>query len=69
MSLDPHFLALLRCPLTGQCLAESPHPQPTEKQSVTWLLREDGQGGYPIEDGLPILLPDRFEPIPQPTRN
>ena len=50
--ISPEVLALLRCPNTGR---------PLELRNIggRWMLATaDGRWGYPIRDGIPILLPD-----------
>lgn len=50
--ISPEVLPLLRCPNTGQSL---------ELKNIggrSMLATADGRWGYPIRDGIPILLPD-----------
>ncbi len=71
LKIEPALLALLRCPRSGQVLhpadaAERSHwSQVSEAED--FLVTEDGQRAYPIEDGFPILLLDRLLEIPEVT--
>jgi uncharacterized protein YbaR (Trm112 family) len=53
--------ALLRCPITGQQLHLA---TPEEFRSLAshdadgFLVREDGTAAYPVEKGIPSLLPE-----------
>lgn len=53
------MLELLRCPVTGQTLRNATPAErnlfASELESV--LIREDRQIAYPVEAGIPILLP------------
>ena len=60
--IEPSFLALLRCPATGQALGIAPAEMlerlkdrlPTGVTEA--LLRADGAVIYPLQDGIPVLL-------------
>ncbi|MEM1353856.1 MAG: Trm112 family protein [Planctomycetota bacterium] len=53
-AIDPHVLALYRCPLTRSPL----------RQEGDWLVAEQPEGAglrYPIRGGIPVLLMDQAE--------
>jgi len=58
--------SLLRCPITGQQLHLA---TPEEFRSLEphnadgFLVREDGTAAYPVEKGIPSLLPESLIPI------
>lgn len=52
MPLDPEFLEILACPL---CKAPFEY---REKAGKEQLVCTQCKRVYPIEDGIPILLPD-----------
>ena len=61
MSMPPELLPILRCPVSGQPLSLS---------TDGLLVRADGKTGYPIENGIPILLPDHAIPCkPSSSKN
>jgi hypothetical protein len=45
-SIDPELLGMLRCPLTHSRLREEGH----------FLIAEVGGLGYPVRDGIPVML-------------
>ncbi len=45
-ALSPDLLAILRCPLTRSPL----------RQEGDWLIAEVGGLGYPVRDGIPVML-------------
>jgi uncharacterized protein YbaR (Trm112 family) len=45
-AIDPELLNILRCPLTRSRL----------RQEGDWLVAEVGGLGYPVRDGLPVML-------------
>lgn len=49
-----NLIELLRCPRTGQAL----------HQEGARLVSEDGLLSYPVEDGIPVLLPEAAEEVP-----
>lgn len=63
--VSPELLELLRCPTTMQRLRPAP-PEVLERLQrarpelalVDALVREDGAVGYPVRDGIPIMLPE-----------
>lgn len=52
MSVDPRLLTLLRCPLTGQPLADADG----------WLVTADGAHRYEVVDGIPCLVAPALAP-------
>jgi uncharacterized protein YbaR (Trm112 family) len=48
-----NLLDLVRCPRTGQTL----------KMAGGRLVTEDGSTSYPVEDGIPVLLPEAAEEV------
>jgi len=64
LPLSPQVLAQLRCPKSHQALHLA-----TEDELLQWrqidleteqfLVTDDGEIAYPLEDGYPILLLDR----------
>lgn len=50
------FVALLRCPETGQSLRIAPSEILARAGLAAGLLRDDGRVVYPILDGIPVLL-------------
>lgn len=44
--VDPELLEILRCPLTRSAL----------RQEGDWLLAEVGGLGYPVREGIPVML-------------
>lgn len=55
---DPALLEILVCPLTKGPL--------THDADRDRLISEIGGVAYPIEDGIPVLLEDRAEPLSKP---
>jgi uncharacterized protein YbaR (Trm112 family) len=57
---------LLRCPVTGQRLHLA---SPEEFRALAshdadgFLVREDGKAAYPVNNGIPSLLPESLIPI------
>ena len=49
--LDPAFLEIVRCPVTGSRL----------RLEQSHLVAETGGLRYPIRDGIPVLLADEAE--------
>ena len=45
-AIDPELLEVLRCPLTRSRL----------RQEGDWLVAEVGGLGYPVREGLPVML-------------
>ena len=45
-TIDPEFLDLLRCPLTGSRL----------RHEGDFLIAEEGGLAYPVRDGFPVML-------------
>jgi uncharacterized protein len=45
-AIDPELLEILRCPLTRSRL----------RQEGDWLVAEVGGLGYPVREGLPVML-------------
>lgn len=79
MNLDERFLALLRCPETGQTLAVASadalaravntgvlHDGKNPAAFDTALLREDGRVLYPVRDGIPVMLVEEAVHLPPP---
>ena len=60
----PEFLALLVCPETRQALRLATKSELDALQLDAALVREDGRVGYPIRDGIPVLLPDAALRLP-----
>jgi uncharacterized protein len=54
ISLDPHVLNILRCPLTRSKL----------RQEGDFLVAEVGGLRYPLRDGIPVLLVEEAQ-LPQ----
>jgi uncharacterized protein len=54
--IDPQFLSMLRCPLTGSTLREE----------GDFLVAESGLR-YPIRDGIPVMLIEETK-LPAPFR-
>ena len=58
--------SLLRCPITGQQLHLA---TPEEFRSLAshdadgFLVREDGAAAYPVDKGIPSLLPESLIPV------
>ena len=50
-TIDPHLLALLRCPLTKSKL----------RLQDGHLVAETGGLKYPIRDGIPVMLPEEAQ--------
>ncbi len=55
--IDPQFLSMLRCPLTGSKLREE----------GDFLVTEVGELRYPIRDGIPVMLAEEAR-LPAPFR-
>jgi len=57
--VDPALLEIICCPLNGEALhlgaAGETEQFPGDYDSL--LVREDGQVGYPVKDGIPRLVP------------
>ena len=57
ITLPAPLLERLRCPLSSQSLTlRSVADLPGE-----WLVTEDGQMAWPVENGFPVFLPDRVQ--------
>ena len=57
ITLPAPLLERLRCPLSSQSLTlRSVADLPGE-----WLVTEDGQMAWPVENGFPVILPDRVQ--------
>lgn len=54
-TLDPNFLAMLRCPLTRSAL----------RQEGDVLVSEIGGLRYPVRDGIPVMLIEEAQLPPQ----
>ncbi len=67
--MDPALLEIVRCPLNGEALhlgsSEETVQFPGDYDSL--LVRDDGQAGYPVKDGIPRLVPgaaiQRLQPV------
>ena len=57
--ISPELLEILVCPKSHGAL----------EQRGNWLYCEKSQLRYPIRDGIPIMLIDEAEPIPEDERN
>jgi uncharacterized protein YbaR (Trm112 family) len=58
--------SLLRCPITGQQLHLATPEEFRSLESYNadgFLVREDGTAAYPVEKGIPSLLPESLIPI------
>lgn len=64
---------LLRCPVSGQRLRMA---DPREVAPIAakvsgeiggFLIREDGLAAYPVQNGIPSLLPESLIPLRPPT--
>jgi uncharacterized protein YbaR (Trm112 family) len=66
--LDSRFVGLLRCPASRAPLREASLEQLAslglaEEQCQGWdagLVRVDGQGAYPLRNGIPVLLAEEL---------
>lgn len=58
--ISSEVLVLLRCPNSGQGL------EIRAIDGKPMLVTADGRWGYPIRDGIAILLPDAAEQLPPP---
>ena len=58
--ISPELLALLRCPLSLQPLrvADAAVLARLPAGVEMALVREDGAVAYPVQNGIPLLLPD-----------
>lgn len=56
------LLGLVRCPLSGQPLrlasTEEAQSFPALKAGQAAVIRQDGQVIYPVENGIPLLIPE-----------
>ncbi|MFZ4506116.1 MAG: Trm112 family protein [Fimbriimonas sp.] len=53
--IDPKLLAMLACPLDDN--------RPPLRQQGEWLICDQCQTAFPIEDGIPLLLPESGVPL------
>ena len=59
-NLSPSLLAVLRCPVTGSALV-----QDGDELVATAPGPDGAELRYPIEDGIPVLLPPEHLPAAQ----
>ena len=56
------MLGLVRCPLSGQPLrlasVEETQSFPALKAGQVAVIRQDGRVIYPVENGIPLLIPE-----------
>ncbi len=57
--ISPELMEILVCPQSHGAL----------EQRGNWLYCEKSQLRYPIKDGIPIMLIDEAEPIPENERS
>ena len=57
-ALAPAFRALLRCPVTGEELVDAVDPD-----GVPVLLSLGAGLGYPVREGVPVLLAHEARPL------
>ena len=62
--LSADFIAMLRCPESGQPLRAATVEELDRARFAEGLAREDGQVVYPILEGIPMLMVEHGMKIP-----
>ena len=60
-SIDPEFLAILRCPVAVHYTDKGDDPGVLRLVKDCWLVCDDSGLKYPIRDGIPIMMVEEGE--------
>ncbi len=61
MSISPHLLEILRCPVAVKNKQDNPDPGRLRLHGDYWLICDESGMKYPIRDGIPIMLIEEGE--------